>query len=206
MEDSDAQMQMERQSQAGDLDVMELEHIDDRASASASTTVPDADMEIHDVESEGRVADLQDSIRQDLEMAAEIDEQSHTAEERDWKDVDADTIAVDLASQTTTTTLPENIAKKPQRNQPADLDVPSISKPPEDGQLTLDGTDNDEAFDGSEYAQDQNSELKETEPPAQDEGEGSYKQNDKENLSSGAEREENQPDAWVTNGTFLSIA
>lgn len=107
MEDeSDALMQMDRASQAGSTDRMELEHgLSESAAAalplaeSASAFITeqrDMDLEYgQDGQPDPSIEDIQDSLKQDIEMGAEMAEQAHLAEEKDWKDVDADVTIIE---------------------------------------------------------------------------------------------------------------
>ena len=89
MDDTDQQMQMERSSRAGSaIGEMEVEG-DDGIIAS----VRDADMEIHDIEAEGSIEEMRESILQDEDMAAEMLEQEHTLDVREWKSPQDDQIS-----------------------------------------------------------------------------------------------------------------
>ena len=141
MDENDAQMQSERASQAEDVDVMELEHIEEPKvpSISASSTMPDADMEIHDVESEGRVGAMQDSTKPDLDMTEEMVEQAHLTEERDGKDFDSEIdvlhpqdFIADVAFESTiqnTSKIKHQLVGKPFENNDKDI--------AENGQIVL---------------------------------------------------------------------
>lgn len=88
MDEADHAMQAELASQAGSIahsDKMELEQEDHQI-------VRDAEMEIHDMEAEGTIDEMQAAIADDAEMNAEIQEheQEHIQAEGDWKDIDAE--------------------------------------------------------------------------------------------------------------------
>lgn len=74
MDDHD--LQMERASQAGSVSGMEVED-------EESQHVRDADMEMHDIETEGHIADVRHASDED--MAAEVLEQDQSRDSAVWK-------------------------------------------------------------------------------------------------------------------------
>lgn len=122
---------MEQSSQAGSVvDPMDLEPVDEGAE-----TLVDADMEVHDLEAEGHTKDLQESIAQDEDMAAEMAEQEEAQLEREWRDPAVDPVTIDLTEESS---VPAD-APVPE-GQPAvgsERDPHTEQKAVEDGQTTL---------------------------------------------------------------------
>jgi hypothetical protein len=172
MEDeSDTHMQMDPASQSGSTDRMELENglsesaaalpLAESASSASATEQRDMDLE-YDLEGQPdpSIEDIQDSLKQDTEMSAEMAEQAHLAEEKDWKDVDADVTIVENTLQISSAAHqhedadeganPESLSQPPSSleqgdetgqnttpAQPLASEEQAAEQPLEKGQLTL---------------------------------------------------------------------
>lgn len=144
MDEAEREVQMEQSSQAGSaVDPMELEQGEDGPG-----TVLDADMEVHDIEAEGEIKDMQESMAEDEEMAAEMAEQEQAQLERDWKEPAVEPAVIDLTDEapeetgveiSTEEQVDHTDSNEPQQSLPA-----AYSEKP----VTADQTDLQQSSDG----------------------------------------------------------